>query len=187
MKRNALLAIFSLPILALAGFGIVSGLAAGAYAPDFDPTHVWGPDKGTNTCPVCKYGPIPAVQVWVNGDDWNNVARIASTLETATNKFGADKFKSFAIYMNPEKKSGADAEGKLVEFAKRAKLNNVAVTYIPNPTDPQTAGKYQVNPEAKNTVFVYSGRRIMSNFVNLTADKAGLDKLNSAISAIAAK
>lgn len=33
-----------------------SGLQIGEDQPSFTPFHAWGPDKGTNTCPVCKYG-----------------------------------------------------------------------------------------------------------------------------------
>ncbi|MBK8355591.1 MAG: hypothetical protein IPL13_09540 [Saprospiraceae bacterium] len=33
-----------------------SGLEIGEDNPSFTPFHAFGPDKGTRTCPVCKYG-----------------------------------------------------------------------------------------------------------------------------------
>lgn len=34
----------------------ISGLPVGFDSPSFRPYHAWGNDKGTRTCPVCKYG-----------------------------------------------------------------------------------------------------------------------------------
>lgn len=33
-----------------------SGLNIGEDQPSFIPFHAFGPDRGTRTCPVCKYG-----------------------------------------------------------------------------------------------------------------------------------
>src|ERR1019366_6995653 len=56
--------------------GMKSGVAKGGVLSAFEPYHVSGADKNTETCPVCKYPTNPAVQVWVNTDDAKNVAAI---------------------------------------------------------------------------------------------------------------
>jgi len=155
---------------------VKSGLEVGEMVTPFHPTHVSGPDKGTDTCPPCKYGALPAVQVWVNNDDDANVMGIAKSLSA---EVGASKvdLKAFVI-----KLSSCDAcVTSTKDLAAKGKFENIAMAYLPNK---DTAVKnYKVNTDAsvKNTVFVYRDRKVVAKFVNLKADKAGLGDLHAAI------
>ena len=87
LTKGLALAALAVPALALTVFhGVESGVKAGGSVSAFEPYHVTGVDRGTNTCPVCKYGAEPAAQVWVNADDSKNVASIARALEAAIAK-----------------------------------------------------------------------------------------------------
>lgn len=155
-----------------------SGLAIGKDCPAFDPYHVSGPDKGTRTCPMCKYGYKQGVMVWVNNDDWESLSTIAIRLEAEINKRGIKNMRAFIIYMNPEERPLDEVMKTLTELSRKANLDRVALTCIPGPADPKSAKLFQINAdkEIKNTVFVYKSRKVFEKFINLDATK-DLDNL----------
>ena len=148
----------------------------------FEPSHVTGPDAGTKTCPVCKYGKTPAVQVWVNGDKPENVSKIADALEAAIKMEGSDKLKGFIIFVKPTSMNDDALQGQLKMVAEKCKLSNVALTYVSGPKS-EFVGQYKINTsaEVKNTVIVYHDMKVNANFVNLKGDEKGLKSLKSAM------
>jgi protocatechuate 3,4-dioxygenase, beta subunit len=162
---------------------LTSGLAVGADCPAFDPRHVTGPDKGTKACPMCKYGSGQGVMIWMNTDDWNNISTLTSALEKEIDKQGLKKFRVFLVYMNPELKSKEDIEKLLSEFSRENNLKKLAVTYIPAPDDEETAGSYEINPDAKvkNTIFVYKKRGVVEKVINFVATDTSIKQLLSRI------
>lgn len=59
-----------------------SGLNIGEDQPSFIPYHAFGPDKGTQTCPVCKYGRYHGIVYFVgNHPNWENIKDWLSFLE----------------------------------------------------------------------------------------------------------
>jgi protocatechuate 3,4-dioxygenase beta subunit len=162
--------------------GISSGPNKGDTLSAFEPSHVTGQDAGTDTCPVCKYGNLPAVQVWVNNDMPNaDIVRITADLDkqmTEINKKDL-RFKSFVIFKTSDSKR---ADANLKAIASRVKLQNVALTWLTPNNEALKA--YSINPEAKTTVLVYKNRRVMDKFVDMKGDEAGLNELNAAIARI---
>lgn len=169
-------AVLALPVLAMAP---ESGLKVGEMVSAFHPTHIAGPDKGTDTCPPCKYGNRPAVQVWTNGDDAENVVALANNLNERVTK-SAHEFRGFVINLTECDK----CVDMTKTMAGQLKGDKVAMAYLPK--DHEAIGLYKVNVSAdvKNTVFVYKNRKVVAKFVNLKADKAGLASLNAAIAKI---
>ena len=155
-----------------------SGLMVGTDCPAFDPTHVWGPDRGTRACPMCKYGSRTAgVMAWLGDDNWANAAQLAVFLENQMQQRGAKQFKAFLIYTNPNKRPKAEVEKLLEDFARKNGLREVAVLYVPSPGDKPSSFLYGINPRAQNTVFVYDKRRVVGKVVNLEATPAKLEGL----------
>lgn len=163
-----------LTALALLIANIDSGLKLGEFMPAYEPTHVSGPDKGTQTCPVCKYGTLPAVQVWVNGDDEANVRTILTDLETRVGN-SKHKLKAFVVLMTGNDEAATKAKWQ-------GQSQKVGIVVIGK--DSEAAKNYEVNLAAKNTVFVYRDLKLKSKFVDLRADKAGLKALNTAITKV---
>lgn len=183
--KGLIAAAIALPALILGTGGLDSGPKPGEYVNAFEPHHVTGPDKNTDTCPVCKYGAIPAVQVWTNGELPENIEKISATLEKAISKAGKDRLKAFVVDLNPTRESAEAMTAKLEKIASAEKLQNVALTYLKGP-DAEAVGTYKINvaPEVKTTVIVYKDMKVLYNFVNMKADKEDLDKLyESAIEA----
>jgi protocatechuate 3,4-dioxygenase beta subunit len=159
-----------------------SGIPVGGEVLAFQPHHLTGADAGTDTCPVCKYGATPAVQVWVNGDDLSNVGKLAKALDKRIQEAGTSHLKTFFVFLDPSVKA------KLPKLAKDLNLHYVAFTYVDGPNT-EWAKEYEINgsKSISNTVMVYSNRTVVSNITNLKADKSGLDKLQNAVSEALAK
>lgn len=179
--KNALLGTVAVLALALPAFASApdSGLKVGEMVSAFHPTHVGGPDKGTDTCPPCKYGNRPAVQVWHNHDDEEN---LVATIKHLDAKVGSSKseLKAFAIRV-----AFCDGcAGETSTLAQKVGDVKVGIAHV-NASDKAIEDyKYNIDREVKNTVFVYKNRKVVEKFVNFKADKAGLAKLDAAIAKI---
>lgn len=148
-----------------------SGLLPRTECPAFDPMHIWGPDKGTKTCPMCKYGVrSKGVMIWVNRD-LDKLGVVAQRLEAEMKQKGMNEARTFIIYTNPERKSKTEVEQLLNNFAQKNKLKNVALTYVPHVSDRATAFLYRINPLVSNTFIVYNKRVTTGNFVNLSTNQ----------------
>lgn len=160
---------------------IFSGLAIGADCPAFDPVHVSGPDKGKSACPMCKYGRGQGIMVWWNKAGIDELSSFAKKLEQDILDNGTNKLRVFIMYMNPAGKTVTEINRMLDGFSRKNNLQNVAITYVPSPTDPETAGLYKINPKANNTVFIYNRRKVIAKFINYNIDNGQMplvQKLN---------
>jgi protocatechuate 3,4-dioxygenase, beta subunit len=180
-KKHILTGILAVSVVATAmAATLSSGLGVGDAVYPFAPTHVTGPDKGTETCPVCKYGGLPAVQVWVNGDSLKNVTAIAKTINA---KAASSKFKAFVVFLINPKDSEQTAK-TLADVAEKNKLQNVALTWLDKNSESVTTYKVNTDSQVKNTVLVYKNRKVTTKFVNFQADKQGLKQLDAAVAQI---
>ena len=162
-----------------------SGVAKGETLSAFQPHHVTGADRNSDTCPVCSYPNNPAVQVWVNGDDAKNVRALVHNLETETTANRAKKFKAFVVFINPQRESASAMTAQLAKIGADEKIKNVALAYLPGPDAPAIADyKINTSSEVKNTVFVYRARKVAAKFVNFTADAPHLKALDAAIAEV---
>ena len=99
---------------------------------------------------------------------------------------GEKNMRVFIVYMNPFYKDN-DAEGfrilqgKIRKWCEDLQLNKVAVVWVPSPIDEESSQLFKINPEAKNTVFIYKKRKVAAKWVNMEYDeentKAILNKL----------
>jgi hypothetical protein len=154
-----------------------SGLSVGAGAPAFDPYHVSGRDKGTSTCPMCKYGAkTDGLMVWIN-DDLQNYEKMLSFLEAQYLTKSPNNWKTFIVFMNPKHENENLLKQKLSDYAKKLDLKNVAFTFIHSPTDSETAGVYEINPKVKNTIFAYKKRVITKKFINFDTENENFSAL----------
>lgn len=188
MRTPTILALASLAAFAVAG-AVRSGLQPGEMANAFDPHHITGPEKGTDTCMVCKYPFNPTVAVWVTGDTNANLGPIAKRLESHIAKLNAsrgprDQFKAFFVFVE---KSGKAPSSRLSALAQTNGLRNVSLTWIPANNPAVKDYKINMGASTKNTVIVYDDRKVSANFVNLKGDTASLAKLDRAIAGVTVK
>jgi protocatechuate 3,4-dioxygenase beta subunit len=159
-----------------------SGLRIGEESPAFDPQHAWGPDKGSHACPMCKYGRIQGVLYWVAADPASDEVRTMATfLERESARRGGKRFKAYLIYTNPGRAPLPEVDSKLASLGRELGLRHVAVTYVPSPTDRETAALNRINPGTRNTIIVYRQRRVMDKFVNFEPTDENLERLSAAV------
>jgi hypothetical protein len=88
--------------------------------------------------------------------------------------------RTFIIYTNPERKSNPEVEQLLSDFARKNKLKNVALAYVPHVSDRSTAFLYRINPLVTNTLIFYNKRHVTENLVNAATNQTEeiMKKLN---------
>lgn len=153
-----------------------SGLRVGDDCPAFDPQHVWGPDRGKRTCPMCAYGRGEGVMVWTTDVTSEAALQTARLLEAESQKRGAP-FKAFIIYTNPDRRPASDVRQRLEAFARQAGLHDVSVLYVPSPDHKSTAFLYNIHPGATTTVLIYKQRRVIDKAVDSVVTSASLEQL----------
>ena len=161
---------------------IQSGLAIGANCPAFDPIHLSGVDKGKSTCPMCKYGYGQGVMVWINHTNLDQMNDFAKRMEKEMIQRGEKKLRVFMVYMNPAYKENEKAtysiiQRKVKEWCEQQQLNKVAVVWVPSPVDQESSLLFKINPDAKNTIFVYKKRKVTAKWVNLDYTQENADNI----------
>ncbi len=183
MKRTTILLGSALAAFALAK-GVNSGLNKGEDVSPFHPNHFSGPLANTDKCFPCTFQNRPQVQVWVNGDSMENVAKIATKLGAEMKENEKAEFKALVVFVaEGDKAEKAKAAG--LELVKKAGLKGVAMATISPSNEAIKAYKINVSPEVKNTVLVYKNWKVADKMVNLKADAAGLKALDGAIESVA--
>lgn len=182
MKKIAI-SILTLGVLAVAYAvsGVESGLAVGETVTPFHPTHLSGPDKGTDACPPCTYGSRPAVQAWISpAEKAEVVASIGKTLEGAETTYAKSEFQGFMIMLT---KCDACID-KAKTYASESKTTKIGVATLD--VNNAAVKNYKVNTgkDMLNTVIVYKDKKVVAKFVNLTNSKEDIAKLEAAIAQV---
>ncbi len=147
-----------------------SGLQIGEDNPSFTPYHAFGPDKGTRTCPVCKYGRFHGIVYFVgNHPDWNDIQKWLTFLEQES--IARSKYlKAYFVYGNENNYSKTARQNELEKLGNELNLKNVALTFVPSLTDKETeVNLNKINPNAANTFVVFKNRAIVDKYINFEA------------------
>ena len=159
-----------------------SGLRVGDDCPAFDPVHVWGPDRGKRTCPMCAYGSGQGVMIWTSSVNSDTLRRMARFWETQLRERSNPALKAFIIYTNPDRKPAREVQRLLEQFAEETQLREVAVLAVPSPDAKSTAFLYQINPAITTTVLGYQRRKVIFNVVNPPTSDEGLRRQRQSLS-----
>ena len=182
MKRTLIFLGAAVAALAMAK-GLPSGLDKGESVSPFHPDHFAGPLANTTNCFPCTFQNRPQVQVWVNGDSQQNVAKIASTLGTAMKKNGKAEFKALIVFIADGAEVGA-AKAEGLALVKKSGLKGLAMATISPSNEAVKDYKINTSPEVKNTVIVYKDWKVQNKMVNLKADASGMKTLDAAIRSV---
>ncbi len=134
-----------------------SGPQAGEKVPGpFHPLNINGEAAGKKNCLYCKAGDDPVVAIFARSADDAVLQKLITAVEAATEKNSKADLNSFVVFCSDSDK----LEGKLKEFAEKAKLKNVVLS-IESAEGPE---KYNINKNADVTVLLYKERVVVSNF-----------------------
>ena len=147
-----------------------SGLQIGEDNPSFIPFHAWGPDKGTRTCPVCKYGRYHGIIFFVgNKPNWEDIKKWLSFLDQESinrNKY----LKAYFVYGNEKKYSKKGREVELEKIGGELNLKNIALTFVLSMTDTESeVNLNKINPSVENTFIIFRHTAIIEKYIDLKA------------------
>lgn len=163
-------------------YALESGLSIGEDQPSFIPFHAYGPDKGTQTCPVCKYGRFHGIIYFVG--NYLNWVEIKSWLlflekESETRK---KYLKVYFVYGNEENYTRENRQKQLEELGRELNLKSTALTFVPSFFDPKTeAHLNKINPAVENTFIIYKHRSIVDKYVNIKPTPENFNLLSNAL------
>ena len=145
-----------------------SGLEIGEDNPSFTPFHAYGPDKGSKTCPVCKYGKFHGILYFVgNNPNWGNIKKWLTFLELESIKH-CNYLKVFFVYGNEKNYDKEERQNELQNLGKELNIKNLAITFVPSFLDSiSKVNLNKINPEVENTFIIYKNRSIIDKFVNI--------------------
>ncbi|ULQ55242.1 hypothetical protein KJS94_11370 [Flavihumibacter rivuli] len=159
-----------------------SGLNIGEDQPSFMPYHAYGPDKGTRTCPVCKYGRYHGIVYFVgNNPNWDVIKQWLAFLEQESRK-RESYLKAYFVYGNSQQYNKATREKELTALGKELGLQRTALTFVPSYADTESeANLNKINPEAQSTMIVYKHRTIVDKFINLPPSEENFRMLSAVL------
>ncbi|MFZ1800216.1 MAG: hypothetical protein WAU24_10170, partial [Chitinophagaceae bacterium] len=146
-----------------------SGLQVGEDQPSFTPFHAFGPDKGTKTCPVCKYGRYQGILYFAgNNSNWEAIKKWLVFLDhesAARNKY----LKVYFVYGNDKNFNKEDRQHLLEKTGELLGLKNIALTFVPSFSDKESdVFLNKINPSVENTFIIYRNRNILGKYINLS-------------------
>ena len=145
-----------------------SGLNIGEDQTSFIPFHAFGPDKGTRTCPVCKYGRYHGIVYFVgNNPNWTEIKSWLKFLDTES--ISREKYlKAYFVYGNSTNYDKQERQIELEKIGNELDLKKIALTFVPSFSDPESeANLNKINPSVENTFIIYRHRTIIDKHINL--------------------
>lgn len=148
--------------------GINSGRNVGEDVISFIPFHAWGHDKGTRTCPICKYGWYHGILYFVgNNPNWTEIKQWLTFLESESKK--RERYlKVYFVYGNENDYNKTTREQELKKLGKELNLEKVALTFVPSFSDTESEiNLNKINSNVDNTFLLYKRSKVVDKFVNL--------------------
>jgi protocatechuate 3,4-dioxygenase beta subunit len=158
--------------------GVASGPAVGEDVVSFTPRHAWGPDKGTSTCPVCKYGWYHGVLYFVAKDaNWNDIKAWLKFFE-AESAARQDRLTVYFVYADPRGYSATARERELATLGRELGLEHVALTFVPSVTDEDSdVALNRVNPDVGSTMVLYRRSRVIGTMLDAKPTQENFSQL----------
>ena len=161
---------------------IQSGLNIGEGQPWFIPFYSFTPDKGTRTCPVCKYGRYHGIVYYVGDNpNWDEIKKWLNYLDNES--VTRERYlKAYFVYGNSKKYNEQTRQDELEKIGNELRLHKIALTYVPSFTDTESeANLNKINSTVENTIVVYRHRTIVDKYVNLKPTAENFKMISEAL------
>lgn len=144
----------------------------------FTPFHVWGPDQGSHTCPICKYGWYQGVLYFVGRyPDWPAIEKWLTFLESESVRRGK-YLKVYFVYGNDQHHSSEEKRDLLNALGEKLHLEKTALTYVPSFMDKECGiDANHIDPEKQNTLLIYQRGVIVSNYTDLSPTTENFNRI----------
>jgi protocatechuate 3,4-dioxygenase beta subunit len=152
-----------------------SGRNIGEDIISFTPFHAYGPDKGTKTCPICKYGWYHGILLFVGSNpDWDEIKDWLVFLDNESVK--REKYlKAYFVYGNEGAYDKNKRISELEMLGNELGLKKVALTFVPSFFDQESEIYFnKINPEVDNTIILYKRSNIIAKHIALKPTQKNL-------------
>jgi protocatechuate 3,4-dioxygenase beta subunit len=156
-----------------------SGKNIGEDIISFTPFHAYGADKGTKTCPICKYGWYHGILYFVgNKPNWSDVKDWLKFLDTENQK--REKYlKVYFVYGNETNYDKDIRVQELEKLGTELDLKKVALTFVPSFKDKTSEVHLnKIDPNVNNTFFIYKRSNIIDKYVDLKPNPENFKKIS---------
>lgn len=159
-----------------------SGLNIGEDQPSFIPFHAFGPDKGTRTCPVCKYGRYHGIIYFVgNNPNWDKIRKWLKYLDNES-LLRVEYLKAYFVYANSKNYSTEARQKELEKIGNELNLKKIALTYVPSLTDKESEMNLnKINTKVQNMFIIYRHRTIVDKYINLEPTAKSFKTISEAL------
>ncbi|MFL0352807.1 intradiol ring-cleavage dioxygenase [Xanthomarina sp. GH4-25] len=155
-----------------------SGKNIGEDIMSFTPFHAFGEDKGTKTCPICKYGWYHGILYFVgNNPHWDDIKKWLTFLDALSIK--KEKYlKVYFVYGNETDYNFNQRNLDLKRLGNELVLKKVALTFVPSFTDKNSEiYTNKINPNVQNTFIIYKRSNIINKHINLQPDEKNFNRI----------
>lgn len=158
------------------------GLSVGEEQPSFMPFHAWGPDKGSRTCPVCKYGKYQGIIYFLGSKpNWDEVKQWLTFLEKLSIQRKLS-LKVYFVYGNSKAYKSAIRDRELSALGAELGLSHLAITYVPSFADADTEiDRNKLNGLSGSVFIVYKEHVITDKFIDLKPTQENMLRLTTAL------
>ncbi len=159
---------------------ITSGRNIGEDVFSFTPYHVWGPDRATSTCPICKYGRYHGILYFAGSQpNWDEIKAWLKYLEKESIE-RKQYLKAYMVFSLEGAKEGKSIHKQLELIGQQLNLRRVALTTVPSFSDKASdIDLMKINPKVDNTFIIYKNSNIVSKFINLKPSQESFDLLTN--------
>ncbi|WP_179346696.1 dioxygenase family protein [Winogradskyella ursingii] len=145
----------------------------------FTPFHAYGADKGTKTCPICKYGWYHGILYFVgNKPNWNEIKNWLKFLDTESQK--REKYlKVYFVYGKETNYNKNERTQELEKLGTELGLKKVALTFVPSFKDKTSEVHLnKIDPNVRNTILLYKRSTIIEKYVDLKPNQKNFKKIS---------
>jgi protocatechuate 3,4-dioxygenase beta subunit len=157
---------------------ITSGKNIGEDIFSFTPFHAYGADKGTKTCPICKYGWFHGILYFVgNNPNWEEIKDWLVFLDGECLK-RENYLNVYFIYGNESNYNKESRISNLENLGTTLGLQKVALTFVPSFSD-EISEVYlnKIDQNVENTFLIYKRSNIIDKYVNLKPNQKNFNKI----------
>lgn len=140
------------------------GLPISAPAPSFSPLHLTGPHAGKTACPLCVYGLVPQLQIWVQEAHVEVGIQFAQRAEAMRAAYSGKDAPVPYVILVPS--AGGQISAATDRRVRDAELAHVFFVQVPSWEDAETSRLYGHSDHDKPSVrmYVVVNRRLFQRF-----------------------
>ncbi len=142
---------------------VFNGLKIGEEVKSFTPYHVWGPDKGSKTCPVCKYGWYHGILFFISEKSTFQETKVWLSFFEELSQKQNKHLKVYLVFSG----DNSVLRKQLVQLGQELDIKNVAITTVPSFDHKKSdVFRNKLSLTDKSTLILYKRSIVTGKYLN---------------------